>query len=173
MKGEVAMSNLVLQSTPLAQWYALINEAENHLSLQLDEAQESYLVFLLIRFMQRPEWAEKALALDFFQTIQLERGQRRFYQLQELGDKCLLFAGLFPEQSKRKRVQASYFVDVGRTAFSELIATDNHFAILCDGFQRMIDVLQATRRLQYPLIANGAIDSASAVLTSFPLLTRH
>jgi hypothetical protein len=48
------MKQLILDSTPLAQWKSLVHEAQASCDRQLDEALESYLVFLLMRFTRKP-----------------------------------------------------------------------------------------------------------------------
>ena len=48
------MKSLILHPTDIAQWYALVNEAQVASQLNLTENTESYLVFLLQRFSQTP-----------------------------------------------------------------------------------------------------------------------
>ncbi len=55
-------NKLIVHPTDLAQWHALINEAQAMRSLQLAEDLESYVVFLLMRFTSRPEIASTILA---------------------------------------------------------------------------------------------------------------
>lgn len=110
-------SNLILQPTDTAQWHSLISEVEQRQALKLGEELESYLVFLMMRFMGKPEMAASVLGLDFLDGINA-RGQQRQELLQELGDKCLLFAGLFPGRAETRHVRISYFVYLGQSAYA-------------------------------------------------------
>lgn len=144
------MSSLVLQPTDLAQWHALVSEAQDACQYHLGEAIESYLVFLLMRFAERPELAQKVIALEFLQAQQAS-GQKADI-LRDVGDQCLLFSGLFPKIAERRMVRVSYFVRIGRTAYDQLgTLVDNKcegtFSRLADAFVRAMDVLQAMRGL--------------------------
>ena len=57
------MSKLVLHPTSTAQWHSLVCEAESASNIYLDEELQSYLVFLLMRFLDKPAMAAKVLAL--------------------------------------------------------------------------------------------------------------
>ncbi len=144
------MRSLLLHPTSTAQWQALIHEAQETLSIRLEEDLESYLVFLLMRFVERPMVAHSVLGLDFLQSTQkLQNGQPPT-MLKEVGDKCLLFAGLFPERATRKRVDQLYFVKLGQTAYATLSEHEhakqaNLFSTLCTQFIILTDILQATR----------------------------
>ncbi|HET8701153.1 MAG TPA: hypothetical protein VFL97_05760, partial [Nitrococcus sp.] len=116
---------------------------------ELDEQRESYLVFLLMRYLRRPEMVRSVLALKFLRGL-LSQGQRRRESLQEVGDQCLIFAGLFPEQAERRRVRLSYFVDLGRSAYSDLADVPHEgsaelFQALAHTFVVLTDVLHALR----------------------------
>ena len=89
------MSHLILQPTETAQWHTLVKEAENNSHLMLGEELESYLVFLLVRFTAKPEIAKSVLGLDFLHCAQVT-GYQKHDELREVGDKCLLIAGLSP-----------------------------------------------------------------------------
>lgn len=139
------MKDLLLQPTALAQWYALVNDAEMHCALELGEDLESYLVFLLMRFTEKPELSKTIIALEFLESLQKIGGERQI-GLQEIGDKCLIYSGLFPEHVKRRRVRESYYIDLGQNAYY-MLATISRFKAahlyenLCKGFLMMRDVL--------------------------------
>lgn len=120
------MSQLILHPTDMSQWHALVHEAEATTQLILPENTESYLVFLLMRFVQMPELAESVLALDFFDSMQAV-GSRQLELLREIGDKSLLLSGLFPGFAERRHVKLAYFIDMGQSAYltvSELEADE-------------------------------------------------
>jgi hypothetical protein len=147
------MSNrLILQPTPTAQWYALVNEAENQ-GGKVDIDLENYLVLTLQKYTDKPELAASILAYDYLESLETI-GQLRIDKLRELGDKCLLFSGFFPELADIRQVTVSYFVQMGRHAYNHLSALpDNRlfsselYASLRDYFVRLMDLLFFMREL--------------------------
>ena len=69
-----------------------------------------YLVFLLMRFADKPHCTARIMAEDFLGS-QLLHGEQRADSLREVGDHCLLFSGLFPELAERRLV---LFADASR-----------------------------------------------------------
>jgi hypothetical protein len=143
------MRSLILHPTSTALWHELINEAQKSSSIYLKEDLESYLVFLLMRFCDEPAIASSVLGLEFLQSYQHRAFAHHQQHLKDVGDKCLLVAGLFPGRAIKKRVKLSYFVKLGQTAYSTLSnylsAQEALFIQLCQDFPRMMDVLQAMR----------------------------
>lgn len=143
------MKKLILHPTEMGLWYDLVNEAEANTHLILSEATESYLVFLLMRFMQSTHLMESVLALDILEASQwLPRRQARV--LKEVGDKSLLFCGLFPGMAQKKRVSLGYFSDLGQAAYltlSEIEPAENHalYSQLSEQFSSLQCILQALR----------------------------
>lgn len=146
------MNQLLLQPTPLSQWYSLVSEAHAQAPVQLDQHSESYLVYMLMRFTDKPQAMQSILALDFLHCAHLH-GAEREQHLREVGDKCLLLAGLFPERAERRCLRISYFVDLGRTAY-DAMATPEYSrasdvsqknASLSAAFVPMMDVLHTLR----------------------------
>lgn len=143
------MTTLLLQPTSTAEWHALVNEAEVNCHLELGEDLESYLVFLLMRFAGKPELTQGIMALEFLDALH-KHGHSRSEQLRDVGDKCLLFAGLFPGLAKRRRLQINYFIDLGRNAYYVLSSVGPHeftdlYAQLSEEFSSMREVLLAMR----------------------------
>lgn len=142
------MQSLILHPTSIAQWHALLNEAQKSSTIYLKEDLEAYLVFLLMRFTSQPEIASSVLGLDFLKCHQY-RDAEQSHLLKDLGDRCLLFAGLFPGRAIKRRVKLSYFIKLGQRAYSTLSNQINEqeslFIQLCFEFPRLMDVLHATR----------------------------
>lgn len=152
------MSDLLLEPTSTAQWRQMVTDAQNTAHQRLDEELESYLVFLLMRFTHSPDVVMSIVALDYLES-QLARGKVRHERLREVGDRCLLFSGLFPQLARRRNVSANYYVSVGQGAYSELSGTLSHsvgsmYRHLAQGFVSLMDVLQNMRRMgsQQPLL---------------------
>ncbi len=146
------MSELVVHPTSTAQWHALVSEAESASGCILKEELESYLVFLLMRFANQPHMLARVLAMDYLEGVSASERNRR-EKLKEVGDHCLLFSGLFPQQAERRMVKVSYFVELGRVAYSqtaELTPTQmaSVYADLAREFVSLMDILQAMRALQ-------------------------
>lgn len=148
------MNKFVIRANATEEWVTLVSEAEAAAAQRLDEDMESYLVFLLIRFTERPELAASVLGLDYLHSMQLS-GHLAQDQLRDVGDKCLLYSGLFPERAARRRVQVSYFVDLGRGAYQQLAgrlgsSTAELYQRLAATFVSLMDILQAMRELGQP-----------------------
>lgn len=144
------MKPLFLYPGETSQWHALLNEAQVHTQLILDDNMHSYLLFLLMRFMKQSNMMESVLALDFLEAVQ-ETGQYQVQLLQELGDKSLLFSGLFPEMAARRQLQLTYFSEIGQAAYLGASAHKSNsmsdmFLLLSEKFIHLQQILQAVRQ---------------------------
>lgn len=158
------MSSLNSELQPTAQWQKLVKEAEIENRIQLDEELESYLVFLLMRYTEKPEMAAKVMALEYLRGMQIN-GSHRQVQLRDVGDQCLLFCGLFPRRAERRRVRIGYYVDMGRSAYHSVSEASQKamaimFAHLSERFVELMDTLQAMRSLHSS--KNELLDPLSA-----------
>jgi len=110
------MSNAFSRGTPAEVWQALVQEAAARAGRPLDETEESYLVFVLLRY-QKDAWLLSHIqGLDWLHAQQ-QVGSARVEALRDVGDRCLLVAGLFPDLAQRRRVSVDYFIDIGRGAY--------------------------------------------------------
>ncbi len=145
------MTSLVLHPTDVAQWHALVEEAQVACDQQLDETLESYLVFLLMRFADQPQLVERIMARDYFEaTGGNSTGQCG--KLRDVGDQCLLFSGLFPQLAERRLVKVSYYVNLGRSAYDQLAVlvdrtSEQLYSSLARAFVAVMDVLHSIRSL--------------------------
>ncbi|THB64122.1 MAG: hypothetical protein D6B27_11010 [Gammaproteobacteria bacterium] len=145
------MGVIQTETNETLQWYNLVIEAEGNSECNLPETSESYLVFLLHRFAQKPEIAGSVLALAFLDSMNAI-GKSRVNALRDVGDQCLLFAGFFPEQASKKLVNVGYFIDLGRTAYDE-ISNLHHsesaevFEELTEQYLSMLQILHAIRNM--------------------------
>ena len=164
------MKPLVLHPTDLSQWHALVNEAQSSTRLILNESTESYLVFLLMRFSQVPKLIESIVAMDFLESMHKSRLQQR-QLLREVGDKSLLFCGLFPGIAKKRNVKLSYFSDLGQAAYltvgelQENESADLYFQLSAQ-FSTLQQILQAMRGeyLQFKAIDSGVLAAVDSIL---------
>ncbi|MDT8383731.1 MAG: hypothetical protein RRB22_04885 [Gammaproteobacteria bacterium] len=145
------MRDIELQPTSTAHWHELVCEAEHRSHRHLGEEVQSYLVFLLQRFLCKPEIAARILALDYLNGIR-SSGHRQIEKLREVGDICLLYAGFFPQQARARLVNSNYFIDLGIGAYYQLHHNTPHhqghlYEHLYESFVPAMDVLQSIRQL--------------------------
>lgn len=164
------MNKLILHPTDTSQWHALVNEAQASTRLVLNENTESYLVFLLMRFSQATQLVESVIALDFLESMQA-LGKRQIELLREVGDKSLLFCGLFPGMANKRHVKLEYFSGMGQAAYltvSELQDSQSAdlYSQLSAQFLTMQQVLQAMRG---QCIRYAAADSGIVTTPDLPM----
>ena len=145
------MGELRCGPTVPSQWVELVNEAQQNCNTWLSEVIESYLVFMLIRFMAYPQILNSVLGMDLLKSAHSVGEQRRL-MLRDVGDSCLLVSGLFPGRIEKKHLKISYFVHLGQFAYGTLSLeisseTGKLYDGLCNGFVKLMDVLQAIRSL--------------------------
>lgn len=137
---------ILLNSTPAALWYDVVCEAEANCALNLKAELESYLVFLLVRYIDKPEIAKKILATQFLNATK-KNSQEQMMLLQEVGDECLLFTGLFPKIVEKRHLKISYFVNLGQSAYSTISKNNNDlYDSLAKHFVPLMDILQSVRQ---------------------------
>lgn len=151
------MDRLILHPTVLAQWHALVKDAEASADIHLTEKIESYLVFLLVRFMQSPEITRTVVADEFLAGVN-QLGSQRLQSLRDIGDKCLLLSGLFPGRARKRQVRISYFVKLGQNAYF-MLSSQRHkemahlFFELSEQFVYLMDILHTMPEVE------GKVDS--------------
>jgi hypothetical protein len=142
---------VVAEGTSTALWQGLVRDAQARASRQLGDDLESYLVFTLMRHQADARLAGRTMAIEWLETL-LCSGRKRENGLRDVGDGCLLIAGLFPEQAQRRRVSLSYFQDIGSDAYRHLGSIaggglDRLFRQLAAAFAELVRVLFELRRL--------------------------
>ena len=100
-------------------WHQTIKDAIEFSEEKLNDDLASYLVFTIKRFIQNPEISQIVFAKRILIAKQT-KGYQKIQELRDIGDISLLFAGLFPERHKRKRVEEDYFSKIGKTAYMSL-----------------------------------------------------
>jgi len=140
--GEIAIT-----TTDSACWHALIGRAEAAECRLLNTDAGRYLVNLLVCYNFRGQAVESLLASLQDTAVGLE--QLATDTLRELGDHCLLLAGLLPETVTRQGLMLTEMVYTGRQAYAVLAArgADPVYAILLKEFVHLMDLLQTMREL--------------------------
>jgi len=144
----------ILDSSEVSQWHTLVREAEKDYGCTLDEDLQSYLVFTLMRFAKNPQLNSQALAIDYLASQQLSKSLRH-EQLRDVGDQCLLVSGLFPQSAEKRQVSASYYVDLGRSAYHHVSTVTQQgiadlYLHLAESFILLMDLLQTIRQYSSP-----------------------
>lgn len=132
-------------------WHELVREGEQRAQQRLDEDAESYLVFTLMRHHRDAPLAHRTMALELLEALQ-RSGRRREDELRDVGDRCLLLAGFYPDVAQRRCVDLGYFIALGRGAYAQLAdemraALARLYAHLAEDFDRLVRVLMAVRTL--------------------------
>lgn len=150
-------TDIHIDPSSIASWQNLIQEALDKSHRQLTDDLESYLIFLLIRHTQNTKLASSILALEYLESQALH-GSNQQEHLRDIGDKCLLFAGFYPEQAHKRLVSLPYFVNIGRGAYDQIAKrniTNNQlynglnklFADLTINFVNLLNILQQIKLL--------------------------
>ncbi|MHB1221418.1 MAG: hypothetical protein ACYC0J_05445 [Gammaproteobacteria bacterium] len=141
--------SLLIANTDLVLWQDLVKKAEESCHIDLEKDLEAYLVSLLIRYMDKPELVKQLFAKTFLQALNLETHARDL-ALREVGDKCLIYSGLFPKSVYKKQVTISYFVHLGQSSYAHVSkAATDIYQLLASQFVSLMDILQSIR-LQQP-----------------------
>ncbi len=147
------MSQIILGSSSTAQWQKLVHDGEIASDTQLNEDLQSYLVFLLMRFLAKPDVVGRVMALEYLDSL-AATGQIKKEQMRDVGDCCLLFSGFFPKIAEKRHVSVSYYVGIGQSAYHHLGEVCQEkmsqlFHGVGDAFVQLMDVLQAIRSFNY------------------------
>lgn len=134
----------------LVLWQELVRDGEQQAGVELGESVQSYLVFVLMRYLRDGALAAHVLALDWLAAAE-QSGHVRADALRDVGDRCLLIAGRYPRLAERRRVSADYFATLGSGAYHGVAESARHgyaalFAELARAFGSMVRVLGALPR---------------------------
>jgi len=137
---------LLINSNTLALWYDIIHDAKSSCAIDLQQELEAYLVYLMMRFTNRPDIANQIMATEFLQSMNLRVAEKEI-GLQQVGDKCLIFSGLFPTLAEKRLVKIGYFVNLGRASYSAISKHDTDiYGLLAKQFVPLMDVIQSLRQ---------------------------
>ena len=143
------MTDTIRRGAAAELWQALVHDAGTRAGTPLDEMRESYLVFVLLRYQRDDSLLVRTQALEWL-TAQACSGSQRADALRDVGDRCLLIAGLYPGLAERRRVGTDYFIDLGRGAYHEAAeASRNAYAALFEqlarSYRELVRILHCVR----------------------------
>lgn len=151
MQPRLAALQILTRDSPTQLWQELVREGEQRARATLDEDLESYLVFTLMRHLGDAPLAHRIMALELLEAM-LKGGRLREQELRDVGDRCLLIAGLYPELAQRRHVPVRYFLELGQGAYDQLgcelrAALAALYAQLARAFSVLVRVLLEVRKL--------------------------
>lgn len=137
---------LLVNKTSLELWVQEVKRAEDDCATVLNQDVEAYLVFLLMRFMNKPEIANQIVTTNFLESLHQGSSEREL-SLQRVGDQCLILTGLFPRVAEKRHVKMTYFIDIGRASYFAIShKTNDLYGLLATQFVVIMDVLQSLRQ---------------------------
>lgn len=152
-----------------APWYALVTAAEAVDRRLLPQEVERYLVTTLLRFLGRGDLAPTLRSVPAGPRSRVPVKSHR--TLRNLGDRCLIYTGLFAEQMAQAQMPAGYYVAMGRRAYARLgHRGDPLFTRLSDYFVQLMDLLQTMRELDD---GHASLDPLSAYQLWHDTGSRH
>ncbi|QAU24970.1 hypothetical protein EO087_14005 [Dyella sp. M7H15-1] len=145
------MLQAIQSGTPVQLWQALVQETYARTGHPLDESSESYLVFVLLRYQTDTLLLSRTQGMDWMDALSLA-GTARSDALRDVGDRCLLLAGLFPGYAERSRVSVDYFITLGRSAYQGVADAARQayaalYAQLAHSYRELVETLDTMRRL--------------------------
>ena len=114
---------LLIQPTTTAQWQALVKETTDRRRICIDIAIENYLVITLDAFTKNVLLLETPIAIEFLTAVQTHSGLTN-HKLRTVGDRCLIIAGFFYQQSEKHNVNREYFAEIGQQSYLALADRD-------------------------------------------------
>lgn len=144
------MQRMFLQPTEMAQWDAVISEAQFHSEVNLDIDIKAYLTHTLIRFSKQINLADCVVGKEMLEALQQVGRRYQSQALREVGDRCLIFSGLFPGRVEKRQVSLRYYIDMGQSAYHRVANLEQtsfaEIAIaLRDNFQLLVNFLSSIR----------------------------
>jgi hypothetical protein len=160
--GTTSMTRILTHPSQTALWHELVREGEQRVGRELGEERENYLVMTLMRHIDDAPLPHRVMAFELLEALQ-RNGRQRQQDLRDVGDRCLLISGLYPELAQRRRVQLAYFMDLGRGAYARLAqevsaALAALYGELANTFAELVRVLFALREFSGAVPALAPLD---------------
>jgi hypothetical protein len=147
------MTQLQILANPSEFFRDQVTSAAATMKLRLDAEEEYYLVSLLTDFVSspaQPENSEDSHPFDTPLALMLQKAMestpdRRFRIFKKMGDTSLYVSGFFQDYFNRKMFSISYYMDMGKTAYSSAAGLmsdqfgDSHFGELYSGLAKKFD----------------------------------
>ena len=137
----------MIVGSEIAMWRATIRESAATRGVFLGDAVERYTIAALSRF----RGYSRPFCTDLLSAMQKKR--KDAHELREVGDGCLVIAGLFPRFGRV--VSPEYFTAIGAGAYGALaeVSRDNTYEEMKRKFPLIVYVLRGMRNMD---VAAGA-----------------
>ena len=141
---------MILHDRSSQMWTTLIREAQHKANLPLEPLVEFYLVSTLDDYVSRPDAFNQSIVLGYLEAS--EPPDSSYLRMQELGDVCLLMAGLYNDNVRYRGLATGMYDEVGQSAYhhvsqwsySQSRERARLFCELSSNFTRMRRVLMHT-----------------------------
>lgn len=98
-------------------WYDLLVEAQKETSIFLPPSLEHYVSLLLKHYLSRLDFFEEPIG---FELLACSTKPAPLIHYQDVGDRCLIISGLFPDFVVRKNVSQGYLKKIGKSAYYQV-----------------------------------------------------
>ena len=102
--------------------------------------------------LENGEIREKMLGVKFLESWQLPKGEQKS-ELKDIGDTSMCLCGVFTDNLSNKIVDQSYYIKLGRTAYSKLnalvpdfLGIPNFYKGLSEQFETIVHILSLFTR---------------------------
>lgn len=130
------MTQLLYTSCEIKNFFEnLINNAEKKIKISLDVNIKSYLVTLLIDYINNTPYLNSSIGIKLMEASQYNKTKRCF-ELKQIGDYTLYNAGYFFEQFINSIIDRKYFIEIGETAYG-MLSSEGIKAFSSDMFYKM------------------------------------
>jgi len=154
------METIDIHLAEMAGWRALLGKAQFVAKIELHTMLEEYLVRVLFRTTKNPMLEQGIRGSELLKKV-AEQELEDLNDLRAVGDHCLVFVGLFPEQAIVRNLPISYFVKLGQAAYDQYGERDDEpiFGMLSAFFVDIMDVLQTLRGLEHKEVCIDPINA--------------
>lgn len=143
----------IYKSSPNEYFSTLIDDTSKKLNISLEIDIKLYLVSLLEKYLKPKNFSDhldQPLAFQLKDALEAPPSQK-ITILKDLGDLTLYLSGMFPEFIEKKIVSLSYYISIGKIAYSQLseviysVFKEAHFnklySSLANQFKPLVEVL--------------------------------
>ena len=107
---------MYLHSNTQAQWYHVLNDLQEETSFSLPTEVEHYLMLIFVNSTQDITILDSFLSQDFFLSFTQPYNVENW---QDIGDKCLVLNGLFPDWTCRRVRSKNFVTNLGKLGYCQ------------------------------------------------------
>ena len=107
---------MYLQPNAHAQWFQVLSDLQKETRVSLPAEIEHYLLMTLLYHTEQTSLLEACLSEHFFEALE---GRFVPAKWQEIGDKCLIISGIFPQWSQRRVRSEKFLHQMGKLGYRQ------------------------------------------------------